>query len=260
MTMKQMNDCFSIRLEELSIGYGRRIVAENISEEIRQGELTCLLGPNGVGKSTMMRTLCGFQPAIRGRVMIGRKALDDYSRTELSKTVGVVLTERIDAANLTIEQIVALGRSPYTGFWGSCSDSDKQTVREALELVGIMPLANRKVGTLSDGERQKTMIAKALAQQTQVIFLDEPTAFLDYQSKVDMMILLKRISKEMKKVVFMSTHDVELAMQIADTLWLMEKGAITTGTPKELADKGEINRFFDTDFLKFEQGRLRIEI
>lgn len=242
-----------IVLDNLSIGYGKKTVASNLSLSIRQGELTCLLGANGAGKSTLLRTLCGFQPKLDGCITIMGRQIEDMDNKELSHLVSVVLTDKPDTLNLSVRQLVALGRAPYTGFWGKCNDSDMAIVDEALSMVGINTLSERMIGTLSDGERQKTMIAKALAQQTPIIFLDEPTAFLDYPSKVDTLMLLKRICKKTEKTVFLSTHDVELALQIADRIWLMGDKGIATGTPKQLADSGQLQDFFDSDSLMFDE-------
>ena len=224
----------TIQLRNLSIGYQTKhsvkAVAAGINGAIRSGELTCLLGANGVGKSTLLRTLAAFQPAISGEILISRKEeggrrkeITSLTDKELSKLIGVVLTEKPDVRNMSVRELVSLGRSPYTGFWGTYTDEDLRIVDEAIEMVGITDLVRRPVHTLSDGERQKVMIAKALAQQTPVIFLDEPTAFLDYPSKVEVLQLLRRISREAEKTIFLSTHDVELALQLADTIWLMRK-------------------------------------
>ena len=241
----------SVVLAGLSIGYktrrGERIVASDINASIREGELTCLLGRNGAGKSTLLRTLSGFQPKLGGSITIGGRELDDYADRELAQQVSVVLTERPDVQQMTVRELVALGRSPYTGFWGRLNDEDERQVDDAITLVGITALAQRLVTTLSDGERQKVMIAKALAQQTPIISLDEPTAFLDYPSKVETLLLLRRICREARKTVFLSTHDMELALQVADRLWLMDADeGIAIGTPHELADKGLLGRFLES--------------
>ena len=240
----------SVLLSHLTIGYrGRHAchkVACDLHATIHSGELTCLLGENGVGKSTLLRTLSAFQPPVSGSVVIGGRPLSDYGDRELARVIGVVLTERPDVAQTTVEEMVALGRSPYTGFWGTLSATDRTICQEAISQVGIEALTHRLTSTLSDGERQKVMIAKALAQQTPVILLDEPTAFLDYPSKVDMLLLLRRISHESNKTIFLSTHDMELALQIADTLWLMERGGhLSIGSPRQLADAGVLTRFVE---------------
>lgn len=156
----------------------------------------------------------------------------------------MVLTEKPDISNMTVRELVALGRSPYTGFWGTYSTDDLEIVDRAIAMTGIEELSGRMTDTLSDGERQKTMIAKAIAQQTPIIILDEPTAFLDFPSKVDTMRLLHRVSRETGKTIFMSTHDLELALQISDTVWLMERGrGIVSGTPEDLSIDGSLSEF-----------------
>ena len=242
----------TIRLTDVSIGYrwrkGLRTVATGITAGINSGELTCLLGRNGAGKSTLLRTLAGFQPRLAGSISIEGRELDDYSDRELAQRLGVVLTERPDVQQMTVWELVAMGRSPYTGFWGRLNSDDERVVDEAIAQVGIEALAERQVTTLSDGERQKVMIAKALAQQTSIIFLDEPTAFLDYPSKVETLLLLRRISREAGKTIFLSTHDLELALQVADRLWLLEAGGLLhTGSPAELSAQGVLSRFVEQD-------------
>ena len=244
-------------------------VAEGINAAIRSGELTCLLGANGVGKSTLLRTLSAFQPALSGEVLISNadtsltshfSPLTSLSDKELSRMIGVVLTEKPDIRNMTVRELVALGRSPYTGFWGTLHDADWQVVDEAIGAVRIDTLRERMVHTLSDGERQKVMIAKALAQQTPVIFLDEPTAFLDFPSKVEMMQLLRRLAIESQKTIFLSTHDFELALQVADRLWLMEKEALHVGTPQELAQSGALARYVERPGITFDADSLTVRV
>lgn len=260
----------TIILKGLSIGYrgknGTRTVAEGIDAAIRSGELTCLLGANGVGKSTLLRTLSAFQPKLDGEILIADKEIETYADKELSQTIGVVLTEKPDIRNMSVRELVALGRSPYTGFWGTLHDEDWQIVDEAIEAVRIGGLRERMVHTLSDGERQKVMIAKALAQQTPVIFLDEPTAFLDFPSKVEMMQLLRRLAREQQKTIFLSTHDFELALQVADRLWLMESGdgsqktGVSIGTPRELAQSGALARYVERPGITFEPKTLTVRV
>lgn len=255
----------TIILKDLSIGYqtkhGVKTVAEGINGSIRSGELTCLLGANGVGKSTLLRTLSAFQPAIRGEILFYTKEIASLSDKDLSKLIGVVLTEKPDVRIMSVRELVALGRSPYTGFWGTCSEEDLSIVDEAIAKVGITALSRRPVHTLSDGERQKVMIAKALAQQTPVIFLDEPTAFLDYPSKVEVLQLLRDICRSTGKTVFLSTHDVELALQLADTIWLMTRNEpLAIGSPKALADNGDLGRFIERQNIVFDKDTLTIRI
>ena len=255
----------TIELQNLGIGYttkhGMLTVAEGINGMICSRELTCLLGANGVGKSTLLRTLSAFQPKTQGEILMEGRELSDWSDKELSRLIGVVLTEKPDVRNMSVRELVSLGRSPYTGFWGTYSKEDLQIVDEAISLVGIDQLSRRMVHTLSDGERQKVMIAKALAQQTPVIYLDEPTAFLDYPSKVEVLQLLRRISREAAKTIFLSTHDVELALQLADTVWLMtrEEG-MAIGSPMELARRGDLGRFIEREGITFDPETLTIRV
>ena len=255
----------SITLENLTIGYtskkNRKTVASGINASLDSGHMTCLIGPNGVGKSTLLRTLSAFQPPLEGKVYIHGKDLATLKEKKLAKMVGVVLTAKPDVQNMTVEEMVGLGRSPYTGFWGTLTDDDKAVVDEAIDMVGIRPLASRMIQTLSDGERQKVMIAKALAQQTPVIFLDEPTAFLDYPSKVEMMQTLHQLSRTAQKTIFLSTHDLELALQIADTVWLMGRdNRLSIGTPRQLADQGVLSEFIEQRGIVFDRKQLSVRV
>ena len=234
---------------------------ENLSAGLFGGELTCLLGANGVGKSTLLRTLSGFLPQLAGEIHILGKAIGEYTDIELARTIGVVLTERPNVGDLTVTELIGLGRSPYTGFFGRLNLIDETVVKNVISRIKIEELADRQVLTLSDGEWQKVMIAKTLAQETPIIYLDEPTAFLDFQSKVEIMRLLLNLTRNSCKTIFLSTHDLELALQTADTLWLMDnKNRMTVGTPDELRFDGSIEKFFHCDGVVFdrETGFFRI--
>jgi len=304
--MNRIEPQASVVLENVAIGYsqkhGVKVVASGLNASIMQGELTCLLGANGIGKSTLLRTLSAFQPILDGEIFIqdtkhqespkgdlssplrstsGRSqdensqfpklkslnpqpstlnSLKDFSDRRLSRTIGVVLTEKPDIRNMTVREIVGLGRSPYTGFWGTLSEEDYKIVDESLHQAGIEALSSRYVDTLSDGERQKVMIAKALAQQTPIIFLDEPTAFLDFPSKVEVMQQLRRLARTMQKTIFMSTHDLELALQVADRIWLMERERLNVGTPRQLADDGTLSRFVERSGIEFDRQSLSVRV
>lgn len=215
-----------IIIEDLAIGYRHKTVAEHLSATIGGGKLTCLIGRNGLGKSTLLRTLAGFQPPLSGNMTLyagGRQYdLATTDKPTLARLVSVVLTERVDIGNMTAAGIVAMGRMPYTNFFGTLRSSDHDIVVQALRMVGMETLAQRDIGTLSDGERQKIMIARALAQQTPVMLLDEPTAFLDYPSKVETMRLLATLANNMNKVVVASTHDLDIALRTTDRLLTIE--------------------------------------
>lgn len=225
----------AITTNRLTVGYRGHRVVEDISLSLPCGRLVCLLGPNGAGKSTLLRTLCGFQPPIAGTVTISGSDITTMSAAEVARLVSVVLTDRPLTPSLTAAEMVGMGRAPYTGFWGRLSDEDRRLVSEAMQTVGIAPLATRRMGRLSDGELQKVMIAKALAQHTPVIVLDEPTAFLDYPSKVAVMKTLARLAHDEGKTILMSTHDLELAAQLGDELMEIENKHIRKITADEVS-------------------------
>ena len=233
-----------ITLEQLSVGYkGFSPVVTGINVEIKSGELTCLIGPNGIGKSTLLKTLTGFLPKLGGRLLLDGRDIDLLSQHERAKYISIVLTYKTDVQNLSVAEMVGMGRMPYTGFWGKLNADDREIVAEAINMVGINHLKDRMVQTLSDGERQKVMIAKALAQQTPIILLDEPTSFLDFPSKVEMLQLLHRLAKETDKVVFLSTHDLELALRIADRLVELNKNGLHIVPARQVKD--EINKLLE---------------
>ena len=233
-----------ITLEQLSVGYnGFSPVLNVINVEIKSGELTCLIGPNVIGKSTLLKTLTGFLPKLGGRLLLDGRDIDLLSQRERAKYISIVLTYKTDVQNLSVAEMVGMGRMPYTGFWGKLNADDREIVAEAINMVGINHLKDRMVQTLSDGERQKVMIAKALAQQTPIILLDEPTSFLDFPSKVEMLQLLHRLAKETDKVVFLSTHDLELALRIADRLVELNKSGLHIVPARQV--KEEINKLLE---------------
>ena len=216
----------TIQLKDLSIGYklhnGKtKTIASHINASIESGMLTCLIGRNGTGKSTLLRTMTGFIPPLEGQVILEGRDLSMLSATERARIISIVLTERPETDNITVNELVGMGRLPYTNFWGTLQEEDRQIVDDAMQMIGIYELRNRKIGTLSDGEKQKAMIGKAIAQQTPVIILDEPTAFLDYPSKQETMLLLHQLAQELNKTIFLSTHDLNIAYQVADKIWCM---------------------------------------
>ena len=217
-------------LSDLSVGYGHRAVASGLSGCLSAGSVTALIGRNGTGKSTLLKTLCGFLPPLGGEILWQGKPLSDYSRRELSRMVSVVLTHRPDTEML---------RVPFSG---KLRKADDEIVGESMEMTGVIHLENRRLASLSDGERQRVMIAKALAQETPVILLDEPTAFLDYIAKVEILRLLRQLAKEEGKTILLTTHDLRQSFSIADAIWEMRDGGMTVGTPddfQQLLDKSE---------------------
>ena len=222
----------ALSFADLSTGYGNRVVSSGLTAGLCAGKVTCLLGPNGAGKSTLLRTLAGYQRALGGR-------MDDVS----PETLGVVLTERMEAMGLSVREVVAMGRHPYTGYFGRLTAEDEQVVDKAMRLTHTEEFAIRIFQSLSDGERQKVMIAKALAQETPIILMDEPSAFLDFPSKVELMLMLRDLAHNQGKAILLSTHDVGIALKTADMLWLMQNGGMETGTPQELQESGAIDAF-----------------
>lgn len=235
----------------LTIGYPRHEVARDLSLSLGQGELTVLLGANGCGKSTLLRTLCGLQPPLEGIVELCGKNLADMPARRRARMVSLVCTDHGMSGGLTVEEAVALGRQPYTGFFGRLSHEDRTCVDAALADMGISGMARRYVATLSDGERQKVMIARALAQHTPLIVLDEPTTFLDVASRLDVMAMLSRLARAGKSIL-LSTHDVTEALTVADSAWLMADGCITSGRVDRLAADGAFDRLFTDRGIRFD--------
>ena len=233
-----------ISLSQLSVGYSlSHPVISDINLELKSGQLACLIGENGIGKSTLLKTLTGFLPKLKGSLLLGNRDIESFSQRELARQVSIVLTQKPDVQNLTIEEIIGLGRSPYTGFFGRLRAEDRKVVDDAIATMGIEKLRGRMIQTLSDGERQKVMIAKALAQETPVILLDEPTAFLDFPSKAETFQSLQRMAHERDKLILLSTHDLELAVRFADSLLEVKKGTLQTVSASEV--KASIRAIID---------------
>ncbi len=247
-------------LQHLSVGYDDKIVLSDISQTLEAGQMVCMLGSNGAGKSTILRTLAGFQPALSGKVMIGGRDLTSLSVSERSKTVSVVLTERVEVPYMKVADLALMGRAPYTGFFGKPAREDRIIAREAIEMVGIGSLAERTVDTLSDGERQKALLAKALAQRTPVILLDEPTAFLDFHAKVSILRLLRRLAHELNRIILLSTHDVEMAIQLSDGLWVVQDGEITAGTAAMLTKNGVLGHYLQAEGISYDEKERTLKI
>ena len=243
--------------KDLTVGYrnGNRVteVLEHLNVSLYAGELVCLLGANGIGKSTLLRTVSGVQPALKGCIEINGRDLTTYSSRELSKLIGIVYTDRTLAGALTVEELVSLGRQPYTGFFGRLDSDDRKIVSNAIEAVGMTHKSCDYVATLSDGERQKTMIARALAQETPIIILDEPTAFLDVASRIETMQLLRQLAQSQQKAILLSTHDVGLSLPLTDRLWLVTSdSSVIEGTTEQLIADGTLNNLFPNRNVAFD--------
>lgn len=261
-----MKNKLHIEIEQLAIGYqyGKttKLVAEKLNAVIRTGELTCLLGANGSGKSTLMRTLCGFQPFFNGEIKLMGQSIHQLDEKELAQFVSVVLTDRVVVANATVNELVAYGRSPYTGLLGRMKTNDRQIVDKAISQCGIAHKKHDLLSTLSDGERQKAFIAKALAQDTPIVILDEPTAFLDLPARVEIIQLLREITSNSGKAVLLSTHDLDLALQMADRLWLLQAGGpLITGSPEDLLLTNAFQPLFEKKGIEFDNrtGLFRVK-
>jgi len=224
-----------LQIKDLSIGYGTKVIANQLSAVIPSGELICLLGSNGTGKSTLIRSICAFQPILGGDVLVDHFYVHSLSESELSKQISVVLTDRVVVPIASVAALVGYGRCPSTGMLGRMNTEDKAIVANAIKECGIAHKKDSLLSSLSDGERQKAFIAKALAQDTPLIILDEPTAFLDLPARVEIMQLLRNIANTSGKSILMSTHDLDLALQLSDRLWLLQNGGtLQTGSPEDL--------------------------
>lgn len=246
----------AISTRRLSIGYGRKVIASGLDITLMPGEVTAMLGENGAGKSTLIKTICGEIPPIAGEIEICGRALKDYSARQLARTIALVTTDRIQAGGLTVEELVGLGRQPHTGFFGRLSDTDLEIVRSAMHHVGIAHKAPDFVATLSDGERQKALIARAIAQQTPIIILDEPFSFLDVASRVEILSLLIDSAKANDTAILFSSHDVAQALRMADKILLFtpEKGIISD-SPRHLIDSHRIEALFENRNVAFDPSQ-----
>ena len=234
-----------LKTASLSIGYNNKTVVSDINVTLHKGDIIALIGPNGAGKSTLFKTFSSHIPALEGKIELMGKDLGLYTIKERAKMLGIVLTERPDDMFLTVFDVVAAGRYPYTDMFGNLTENDRKEIKASLELIGINHLTDRVFNTLSDGEKQKVMIAKAIAQNTPIIMLDEPTAFLDYPSKIELFSLLKRLAKEQEKTIIFSSHDLELLLRYTDKLWIVAKNKpFVAGDSRMLLTNGVIKEYF----------------
>ncbi|SUE15280.1 ABC transporter ATPase [Rhodococcus gordoniae] len=259
-----------VELRDLTVGYTHRRafrkrtvteIAAKVNAVARRGELTALVGPNGAGKSTLLRTLCGLQPPLHGRVLVDGEDLATVRPADLATRISVVLTDRIDPGLLTVRELVALGRTPHLPTGARLSSEDRAAVDRALDAVGAALLASRQFGELSDGQRQRSLTARALAQDPSLLVLDEPTSFLDVPSRVELVDVLGRLAREQNLAVVMSTHELELALRVSDRMWLLDADrTLTCGTPVALAESGRIGAAFDRGRMRFDPRRMVFDL
>lgn len=249
-----------ISAENIGIGYAKTRHREktglydNLSFNLYQGELVCLLGANGAGKSTLLRSISRSQPLLSGKIFFNGKDISTYSEKELSQLLGLVLTDKTSSGGLLVRELVELGRYPYTGFFGQLTKQDKEIVNKAMSDVGILHKENSYVAELSDGERQKAMIAKALAQECPVVLLDEPTAFLDIESRIEIINLLHHLAMDQGKTILLSTHDIDMALLLADRLWLLSKhNGLIYGATEDIVLSGSMDNFFKSENILFDR-------
>ncbi|MCL7764172.1 ABC transporter ATP-binding protein [Polaribacter sp. Z014] len=255
--MKLKNIHIILKTENLSIGYQQKknskIIASNINLEIEKGKLVTVLGKNGIGKSTLLRTLSKVQKPISGAVFIHQKNLENLSEKELSTQLSLVLTERLPESQLTVYELIALGRQPYTNWIDKLSDKDKEKVDTALRQTEIEHLKNNRFYELSDGQLQRVLIARALAQDTEIIILDEPTAHLDMHHTIKIFSLLKKLVADTNKTVIISSHEINLSIQLADEVMLLTENTVHFGTPKELINNNAFDTLFPKELVNFNK-------
>jgi iron complex transport system ATP-binding protein len=251
-----------LRIEGLSVGYGRsRPVLAGIDAEVTAGAFVCILGRNGAGKSTLMRTIAGLQPALSGCARLETQDVARMRADERARRIAVVLTERPASAGLTVEDVVSLGRQPFTDWRGALSQEDRRVISGAFMASGAKPLARRDFNDLSDGERQRVMIAREIAQTPKLMVLDEITAFLDLPGRVQVMSLLRRHARQSGTIVLLSSHDLDLSLQLADSIWLLDgAGSLLIGNAQQLIASGAVGRAFDTDEVTFSPALGRFEL
>ena len=249
----------------LSVGYSSKkeikTIASNINLTLKKGKLIALIGANGIGKSTLLRTLIGIQPPLSGNVILNGKFISDYDAISFAQNLSIVLTEKLPPSNLTVFEIIALGRQPYTNWLGKLSDNDVSKINEAMELTQITTLAEKKHYEISDGQLQNVLVARALAQDTPLIILDEPTTHLDLLHKVSLFKLLKKLAKETNKCILFSTHDIDMAIQVTDEMIIMTNDNVVQDQPCNFISKGNFETLFKDENISFdsEKGKFIVQ-
>ncbi|HSP11152.1 MAG TPA: ABC transporter ATP-binding protein [Salegentibacter sp.] len=262
--MNKTNPHSILKTEELSIGYrgknSETIIGKNINIDIFPGQLIAVIGINGVGKSTLLRSLSGVQPYLSGKVYIDGKDLKHLQPLEQAALISLVLTGQPVSQNLRVFELVALGRQPYTNWIGKLSTTDLRHIKKALRLVDIENLENKKCYELSDGQMQKVLIARALAQDTPLVILDEPTTHLDMYHKAYVLQLLKKLTRKTNKAIIFASHEINLALQLCDKVLLMQKDEMVMGSPQELVKSGALSKLFPADLIFFDESSSSFKI
>ncbi|WP_177766719.1 ABC transporter ATP-binding protein [Flavobacterium sp. I3-2] len=247
-----------LKTKQLKIGYKSnktiKIIASDINVSLQAGKLISLIGSNGIGKSTFLKTIAGIIPTLDGSVFLNQRQIESFSTTELAENLSLVLTEKLPLSSLSVYELIALGRQPYTNWLGKLSKEDENQIEKALELTQISDLRNRKYYELSDGQFQKVMIARAIAQDTPFIILDEPSTHLDLFHKVSLFKLLQKLAHETNKCVLFSTHDLDLAIQLSDEIIIMKENLFKHNSPAELINQGIFDDFFNDDTIVFDRN------
>ena len=250
---------YILTTSNLSVGYSSKkeikTIATNINLNLKKGELIALIGANGIGKSTLLRTLIGIQPPLSGNVVLNGKNINEYDSISFAQNLSIVLTEKLPPSNLTVFEIIALGRQPYTNWLGNLSDNDISKINEAMELTQITSLAEKKHDEISDGQLQNVLVARALAQDTPLIILDEPTTHLDLLHKISLFKLLKKLAKETKKCILFSTHDIDMAIQISDEMIIMTDENVVQDQPCNFISKGNFETLFKNEHIAFDREK-----
>ena len=232
----------SITTNNLTIGYENHVVQRDVSFSLFAGEMVCMLGPNGCGKSTLLRTLAGLQPALNGSFKVV-----EFQRFNVQSAIALVLTERLSLDNTTVHDVVAMGRYPYTSFLGGLSAKDEQVIAQSLSAVGLEGTEHTYFNAHSDGEKQRALIAKAIAQETPIILLDEPTAHLDLPNRIRILQLLRRLAHEQGKTILISTHELDLAIQLSDRILLLSENGVQLDTAAQLRQTNAFTQAFGMD-------------
>jgi len=244
-----------IKLEDLTIGYKKgksvTLLLKGLNIGVYSSELVAVIGRNGTGKSTLLRTLCGLQDPLSGQVFISDIPVKKFTINARARKMAYVSTENIHAGHMKVKDLVALGRTPYTGWFGNLSLSDKMVIMDAIDSVGLTGKQDDFIDEISDGERQRTMIARALSQNTELIYLDEPTAFLDINNRFEIFNLLYNLTRVKGKTIIFSTHDLQVALSESDRLWLIEDENIYHGAPEDLILSGKLSAMFDGNHVLF---------